>query len=99
MKDPLEDVQLTETRQQSFLVLAVMLGVLLLLFVTSPWVAAIIVGLILAAFAAMMMIPLLFDLDHGHRNWAAFATAGAITLFAGGILAGGGWSGRSICAG
>ena len=47
MKDPLEDVQLTENRQQSFLVLAVMLGVLALLFVTSPWVAAIIVGLIL----------------------------------------------------
>jgi len=47
VKDPLEDVQLTETRQQSFAVLAVMLGVLVLLFVASPWVAAIIVGLIL----------------------------------------------------
>ena len=47
MKDPLEDVQLTETRQQSFVVLAVMVGVLVVLFVASPWVAAIIVGLIL----------------------------------------------------
>ncbi len=55
-----------------------------------------ILGLILAAFAATMTIPLLFDLDHGHRNWEAFAEAGAITLFAGGLLAGGGWSGRHI---
>jgi trk system potassium uptake protein TrkH len=55
-----------------------------------------ILGLILAAFAAMMVIPLLFDLDHGHRNWAAFAAAGAVTLFAGGLLAGGGWSGRHL---
>jgi len=51
VKDPFEDVQLTETRQQSFLVLAVMLGLLLVLFVTSFWVAAIIVGLI-----AMVML-------------------------------------------
>jgi membrane-associated protease RseP (regulator of RpoE activity) len=51
VKDPLEDVQLTETRKQSFAVLAVLLGLLLLLFVTSPWVAAIIVGLI-----AMVML-------------------------------------------
>jgi trk system potassium uptake protein TrkH len=55
-----------------------------------------ILGLILAAFATMMVIPLLFDLDHGHRNWAAFAAAGAITLFAGGLLAGGGSSGRHL---
>jgi len=55
-----------------------------------------ILGLILAAFAAAMMIPLLFDLDHGHRDWRAFAAAGAITLFAGGLLAGGGWSGRQV---
>ena len=55
-----------------------------------------ILGLILAAFAAMMAIPLLFDLDHGHRNWSAFAGAGAITLFAGGLLAAGGWSGRHM---
>ena len=55
-----------------------------------------ILGLILAAFAAMMMIPLLFDLDHGHRNWAAFAEAGAVTLFAGGVLAGGSYSGRHL---
>jgi membrane-associated protease RseP (regulator of RpoE activity) len=51
VKDPLEDVQLTETRKQSFGVLALILGLLLLLFVTSPWVAAIIVGLI-----AMVML-------------------------------------------
>jgi fatty acid desaturase len=51
VKDPLEDVQLTETRQQSFLVLAVILGLLAVLIVTSPWVAAIIIGLI-----AMVML-------------------------------------------
>jgi membrane-associated protease RseP (regulator of RpoE activity) len=51
VKDPLEDVQITETRKQSFAVLAVILGLLLLLFITSPWVAAIIVGLI-----AMVML-------------------------------------------
>jgi len=51
VKDPLEEVQLTETRQQSLVVLAVILGLLVLLFVTSPWVAAIIVGLI-----AMVML-------------------------------------------
>jgi len=55
-----------------------------------------ILGLILMAFAAMMIIPLLFDLDHGHRNWSAFAEGAAITLFAGGLLAGGAWSGRHI---
>src|SRR5262245_3900260 len=55
-----------------------------------------ILGLILAAFAAMMMIPLVFDLDHGHRDWASFAAASAVTLFAGGLLAAGGWSGRHM---
>lgn len=55
-----------------------------------------ILGLILAAFAAMMAIPLLFDLDHGHRDWRAFAGSSAITLFAGGLLAAGGWSGRHM---
>ncbi|MFO0988093.1 MAG: TrkH family potassium uptake protein [Alphaproteobacteria bacterium] len=55
-----------------------------------------IVGLILAAFAAMMAIPLLFDLDHGHRDWAAFAQAGAITAFVGGLLIAGCWSGRHM---
>ncbi len=55
-----------------------------------------ILGIILTAFAAMMTIPMLFDLDHGHRNWTAFAEAAAITLFAGGLLAGGAWSGRHI---
>lgn len=47
MKDPLEDVQLTETRRGSFLVLALIIGGLLALFVASPWVAAIIVGLVM----------------------------------------------------
>lgn len=47
MKDPLEDVRLSENRNGNFAVLAVMLGLLGLLFLTSPWVAAIILGLIL----------------------------------------------------
>ncbi|MFA5884015.1 MAG: site-2 protease family protein [Acidimicrobiia bacterium] len=47
MKDPLEDVQLTETRRGNFVVLGVILALVLVLFVASPWVAAIIVGLIL----------------------------------------------------
>jgi membrane-associated protease RseP (regulator of RpoE activity) len=51
MKDPLEDVQLSETRRGNFVVLAVILGGLVALFVASPWVAAIIVGLI-----AMVML-------------------------------------------
>ncbi|HEY7607905.1 MAG TPA: TrkH family potassium uptake protein [Alphaproteobacteria bacterium] len=55
-----------------------------------------ILGLILAAFGAAMAIPLLFDLDHGHRNWTAFAEAGALTLFVAGLLTGGGWSGREF---
>jgi trk system potassium uptake protein TrkH len=55
-----------------------------------------ILGLILAALAAMMLVPLLFDIDHGHRDWRAFAGAAAITLFAAGLLAGGGWSGRHV---
>ncbi len=55
-----------------------------------------ILGLILAAFGAMMAIPLLFDLDHGHRDWAAFAAAGGITVFVGGLLAAGCWRGRNM---
>jgi membrane-associated protease RseP (regulator of RpoE activity) len=46
VKDPLEDVQLTENRKQSFAMLAVILGLLLVLFVASPWVAAMILGII-----------------------------------------------------
>lgn len=46
MKDPLEDVQITETRGGSLTVLAVIVALLAALFITSPWVAAIIVGLI-----------------------------------------------------
>ena len=55
-----------------------------------------ILGLILAAFAAAMLIPLLFDVVHGHRDWRAFAQAAAITLFVAGLLAGGAWSGRHM---
>lgn len=46
MKDPLEDVQITETRRGNFVVLGVILVALAVLFVANPWVAAIIVGLI-----------------------------------------------------
>ena len=46
MKDPLEDVQLIETRGGSFVVLGVIVALVALLFVVNPWVAAIIVGLI-----------------------------------------------------
>lgn len=45
MKDPLEDVQLSETRRGNFVVLGVILVGVLWLFVSAPWVAAIIVGL------------------------------------------------------
>ena len=47
MKDPLEDVQLTETRRGNFVVLGVIVALVVALFIASPWVAAIIVGLIL----------------------------------------------------
>lgn len=46
MKDPLEDVQIAETRGGSLTVLAVVIALLMALFIASPWVAAIIVGLI-----------------------------------------------------
>jgi trk system potassium uptake protein TrkH len=57
---------------------------------------AFILGLILVGFAGAMLIPLAFDLDHEHRNWAAFAESAAITAFVGGLLAAGGWSGRKL---
>jgi membrane-associated protease RseP (regulator of RpoE activity) len=47
VKDPLEDVQIAETRGGSVTVLAVILALIVALFIASPWVAAIIVGLIL----------------------------------------------------
>jgi len=47
VKDPLEDVQLTETRRGNFVVLGVIVALVVALFIASPWVAAIIVGLIL----------------------------------------------------
>jgi trk system potassium uptake protein TrkH len=49
-------------------------------------------GIILAGLAAAMLVPLLFDLDHGHRNWEAFAESAAITGFAAGLLIAGGWT-------
>ncbi|MCW5770562.1 MAG: TrkH family potassium uptake protein [Rhodospirillaceae bacterium] len=52
-----------------------------------------IIGLVLIGIAAAMLIPMAFDLDHGHRNWGAFAEASAATLFAGGLLAAGGYAG------
>lgn len=51
MKDPLDHVQLSETRRGNVVVLIAILGGLVLLFVSAPWVAAIIVGLI-----AMVML-------------------------------------------
>lgn len=47
MKDPLEDVQLSETRRGNFVVLGVIGALLVALFVANPWVVAIVVGLIL----------------------------------------------------
>jgi trk system potassium uptake protein TrkH len=49
-----------------------------------------ILGLILAGLAASMVVPMLFDLDHGHRDWRAFAESAAITAFAAGLLIAGG---------
>jgi membrane-associated protease RseP (regulator of RpoE activity) len=46
VKDPLEDVQLAETRTGNYAVLVVILGLVALLFVAAPWVAAIVVGLV-----------------------------------------------------
>jgi len=60
---------------------------------------AFILGLILSGFAAAMLIPLAFDLDHEHRNWRAFAASAAIVGFAGGMLAAGGWTGRKLSFG
>jgi trk system potassium uptake protein TrkH len=50
-----------------------------------------ILGLILAGLAAAMLVPMLLDLDHGHRDWRAFAESAAITGFAAGLLTAGGW--------
>jgi membrane-associated protease RseP (regulator of RpoE activity) len=47
LKDPLEEVQITETRRGSVTVLAVIVLLLLALVIASPWVAGIIVGLVL----------------------------------------------------
>jgi membrane-associated protease RseP (regulator of RpoE activity) len=47
VKDPLEEVQITDTRRGSVTVLAVIVLLLIALFIASPWVAGIIVGLVL----------------------------------------------------
>jgi len=47
VKDPLEDVQLTESRRGNLVVLGVIVALVIALFIRSPWVAAIIVGLIM----------------------------------------------------
>jgi trk system potassium uptake protein TrkH len=52
------------------------------------------VGLVLGAFALAMLVPMVFDLDHGHPDWRAFAAGAGITLFAAGLLVSGSWTGR-----
>ena len=53
-----------------------------------------ILGLVLGAFGLAMLVPMAFDLDHGHPDWRAFAAGAATTLFASGLLVLGGWSGQ-----
>lgn len=53
-----------------------------------------ILGLVLGAFALAMLVPMVFDLDHGHPDWRAFAAGAGVTLFAAGLLVLGGWSGQ-----
>lgn len=51
-----------------------------------------ILGLILSGVAAAMLVPMLLDLAHGHRDWRAFAESAALTGFAAGLLVAGGWT-------
>ncbi len=53
-------------------------------------------GLILAGFAFAMTIPMLVELGGGRADWQAFALAGAVTLFAGGLLAAGASPGAAL---
>ena len=73
MRDPLETVQLTESRRGNVVVLTVLLALLGLLFVVSPWVAAIIVGLVV-----MVMLH-----EAGHLLAARWAGMKATEYFLG----------------
>lgn len=73
MKDPLETVQLAETRRGNTAVLLVLLALLGLLFLLTPWVAAIILGLIV-----MVMLH-----EAGHLLAARWAGMKATEYFLG----------------
>ncbi len=55
-----------------------------------------ILGLILGAFSLAMLVPMVFDLDHGHPDWRAFAAGAAISFFAAGLFVLGGWTGQRL---
>lgn len=59
---------------------------------------AFIIGSVLAAFGAAMLLPAMFDLSDGHRHWQAFVISAAITFFIGVSLAFAG-RGPSVVAG
>lgn len=46
-----------------------------------------VLGLLLVAFAALMLLPMGLDRFTGHGNWLAFLYAGAVTGVSGGVLA------------
>ena len=48
---------------------------------------AFIAGALLAAFGLTMLLPMLFDLASGHRDWQAFLISAVITVFTGAGLA------------
>jgi len=48
---------------------------------------AFIVGCLLAAFGVAMLLPAMFDLANGHKDWQGFLFSALITLFAGASLA------------
>jgi trk system potassium uptake protein TrkH len=45
-----------------------------------------ILGVVLAPFGVAMVFPALADLSVGNKDWQVFAAAGALTVFAGGVL-------------
>ena len=45
-----------------------------------------VLGLMVAALGATMVVPLMLDMARGNGHWAAFAEAAAITMFIGGAL-------------
>jgi trk system potassium uptake protein TrkH len=53
-----------------------------------------VLGLVLGVFGLAMLVPMAFDLDHGHPDWRAFGGGAAITLFAAGLFMAGGWIGQ-----